>query len=67
VIVQTVPDDAANGFGISASLDVAAAEGAEPCAAVASNTNTSLLLITHTLAIMTHASLYTAATGAVRR
>ena len=35
--MQTVPDDAAKGFGISASLDAAATEGAEPCAAVASN------------------------------
>ena len=34
---DAVPDDAAKGFGISASLDAAAAEGAKPCATAGSN------------------------------
>jgi len=38
---NTVPDDAAKGFGISASLDAAEAEGAKPCATAASNTHTT--------------------------
>ena len=37
MLVQTVPDDEIKGFGISALLDAAATEGAEPCARVASN------------------------------
>ena len=56
-----MPDDPAKGFGTSASLDAAAAEGAKPCATAASNKHTSrsnraLLMITHTLtsAIMIH-------------
>ena len=34
---DAVPDDPAKGFGISASLDAAAAEGAKPCATAGSN------------------------------
>ena len=49
-----MPDDPAKGFGTSASLDAAAAEGAKPCATAASNKHTSqqqrsILMITHTL------------------
>ena len=49
-----MPDDPAKGFGTSASLDAAAAEGAKPCATAASNKHTSrsnraLLMTTHTL------------------
>ena len=36
-----MPDDTAKGFGRSASLDTAGAEGAKPCATAASHTNTS--------------------------
>ena len=32
-----MPDDAAKGFGRSASLDTAGAEGAKPCATAASH------------------------------
>ena len=35
---DAVPDDAANGFGRSASLAAAGAEGAKPCATAAPNT-----------------------------
>ena len=34
---DAMPDDAANGFGRSASLDTAGAEGAKPCATAASH------------------------------
>ena len=50
-----MPDDAAKGFGRSASLDTAGAEGAKPCATAASHTNTSQhttsLATTHTSVI----------------
>ena len=56
---DTVPDDAAKGYGRNASLARAGAEGAKPCATATSHTHTfqhhsALLLITHTSAIMTH-------------
>jgi hypothetical protein len=47
-----MPDDAAKGFGRSASLDTAGAEGAKPCATAASQTKhiaapQRLLLLIH--------------------
>eukprot|EP00964_Phaeocystis_antarctica_P003204 scaffold1708_cov51-Phaeocystis_antarctica.AAC.4 len=51
-----MPDDAAKGFGRSASLAAAGAEGAKPCATATptSQHHSALLLITHTSAVMTH-------------
>ena len=53
---DAVPDDVAKGFGRSASLAAAGAEGAKPCATATptSQHHSALLLITHTSAIMTH-------------
>jgi hypothetical protein len=46
-----MPDDAAKGFGRSASLDTAGAEGAKPCATAASHQHIAapqrLLLLMH--------------------
>ena len=46
-----MPDDAAKGFGRSASLDTAGAEGAKPCATAASHKHIAapqrLLLLMH--------------------
>ena len=44
-----MPDKAAKGFGISVSLDAAGAEGAEPCARVASNKHIATADYTHQL------------------
>ena len=51
-----MPDDAAKGFGRSASLAAAGAEGAKPCATATptSQHHIALLLIPHTSAVMTH-------------
>jgi hypothetical protein len=49
-----MPDDAAKGFGRSASLDTAGAEGAKSCATAASHRthrSTTALATTHTSAI----------------
>ena len=52
-------DDAAIGFGRSASLEAAGAEGAEPCATTASNTRlkhtTVILLRSHLIHTSLHA------------
>ena len=51
---DAVPDDAAKGFGTSALLDAAAAEGAKPCATAGSNK--PIAVLKQTSAIMTDLS-----------